>query len=100
MENADIQHLIGGAGKTQEIVNGGISQVFEYGIAMTIMALFLLASLVLNAFLLRLFVKFLKDCLKLVSDIYALAGVMQKQQEKTEDALEAVTDLLKIKKTR
>lgn len=75
----DVNHIIKTTHNTEEIVNSGLSQVFEYGIAMTTLSLFLIASVALNAFLLWFFVKFIKDSQKLVADLYALGNVMSKQ---------------------
>lgn len=41
----------------QQIVSVGISQLFDYGIGMTTIALFLVASLILNVYLLRWILK-------------------------------------------
>jgi len=44
-------------GPAQNAVNSGISQVFNYGIGMTALGLFLAASVLLNVWLLKQFFK-------------------------------------------
>lgn len=63
--------------QTHEIVNKGISQTFDYGIGMTVLVLFLLVSLAFNVWLLRCFLKFIKDMNKLAADMFALCGTMK-----------------------
>lgn len=61
----------------QQIVSGGVSQLFDYGIGMTALGLFLLASLILNYFLIRFFLTYVKDSIKVNSDMYALIDSMR-----------------------
>lgn len=43
----------------QEAVNHGISQLFDYGIGMSALGLFLIASITLNVYLIRFYPKLL-----------------------------------------
>lgn len=67
--------------RTHEIVNNGISQAFDYGIGMTVLTLFLLAALALCVWLLRFFLKYVKDSIKQAADNYALANALKVQLE-------------------
>lgn len=80
----DINSTISGAGETTKILNGGISQIFDYGVGMSALGLFLAASLLLNIFLLRFLVKHMKDSLKVISDIYALARVLNESLDQNQ----------------
>jgi hypothetical protein len=46
-------------GPVQQSVSNGVSQLFDYGIGMTALALFLCASVVLNVYLIRFYPKLL-----------------------------------------